>query len=140
MTWNIRWVNLDICACNKMLVWAADKHSHSIMNNNWKPLKTLFSQCYQHFDYLIILQYVLNICNTFMQHPLLYICTIEIYSNSGCYNKNNLCRSTRYLPVLWHNYKWVHIATNACLCLHYSGDSIVWLGIQFYTFIIAKAC
>jgi len=22
-----------------------------------------------------------------MQHPLLYICTIEIYSNSGCYNK-----------------------------------------------------
>jgi len=30
-------VNLDIRICNKMLVWAADLHSHSIMNNNWKP-------------------------------------------------------------------------------------------------------
>jgi len=27
-------VNLDIRACNKMVVWAADWHSHSIMNNN----------------------------------------------------------------------------------------------------------
>jgi len=27
-------VNLDIRACNRMLVWVADKHSHSITNNN----------------------------------------------------------------------------------------------------------
>jgi len=50
LKWNIELVNLDIRACNKMFVWAADYHSHSIMNNNWKPLKTLFRQCYQLFD------------------------------------------------------------------------------------------
>ena len=36
---NIEWVNLDIRSCNKMLMWTADYHSHSIMNNNLKPLK-----------------------------------------------------------------------------------------------------
>jgi len=28
-------MNLDIRACNTMLVWAADQHSHSIMNNTY---------------------------------------------------------------------------------------------------------
>jgi len=44
-------VNLDTRACNTMLVWAADYHSRSIMNTYWKPLQTLFMQCYQHFGY-----------------------------------------------------------------------------------------
>jgi len=34
LKWNIECVNLDIRACNKMLVWAADKHSHSMMKND----------------------------------------------------------------------------------------------------------
>ena len=41
--WNIEWVNLDIRACNTLLVWAADKHSHSIITNMWliKLIKVL---------------------------------------------------------------------------------------------------
>ena len=38
-----------------MLVWAAD--SHSIMNNNWKPLKTLSGSAISTLIYLSVHQY-----------------------------------------------------------------------------------
>jgi len=33
LKWNIEGVNLDIRACNIMLMWAVDYNSHSIMND-----------------------------------------------------------------------------------------------------------